>query len=163
MPALDPPHAFAAGFFQWPGQSARRADSPGLRRVWFERRGRADVFTQEHDLKFHKLRAIFSLLPPIQRLERVMNGLLLVGIVLLTARTRHQPVSAEAKIRRLFQKRSAARLFHFHLAVLSRAVDFALEVRPGRTPLRLERGRQFCVHPAHVLGILLLLSPIHHP
>ena len=27
--------------------------------------------TQDHDLKFHKLRAIFSLLPPIQRLELV--------------------------------------------------------------------------------------------
>jgi len=41
--------------------------------------------TEEHDLKFHKLRAIFSLLPPIQRLERVMNGLLLWGIFLFTA------------------------------------------------------------------------------
>jgi len=40
---------------------------------------------EEHDLKFHKLRAIFSLLPPIQRLERVMNGLLLCGICLFTA------------------------------------------------------------------------------
>src|SRR5476649_1726558 len=40
--------------------------------------------TQEHDLKFHKLRAIFSLLPPIQRLERVMNSLLVVSVVLLT-------------------------------------------------------------------------------
>jgi hypothetical protein len=40
---------------------------------------------EEHDLKFHKLRAIFSLLPPIQRLERVMNGLLLCGIALFTA------------------------------------------------------------------------------
>lgn len=40
---------------------------------------------EEHDLKFHKLRAIFSLLPPIQRLERVMNGLLLLGILLFTA------------------------------------------------------------------------------
>jgi HemX protein len=40
--------------------------------------------TQEHDLKFHNLRAIFSLLPPIQRLERVMNSLVLGGIFLLT-------------------------------------------------------------------------------
>lgn len=41
--------------------------------------------TEEHDLKFHKLRAIFSLLPPIQRLERVMNGLLICGLLLFTA------------------------------------------------------------------------------
>lgn len=41
--------------------------------------------TQEHDLKFHKLRAILSLLPPIQRLELVIGRLLLTGFVLLTA------------------------------------------------------------------------------
>jgi ABC-type transport system involved in cytochrome c biogenesis permease subunit len=39
--------------------------------------------TEEHDLKFHKLRAFFSLLPPIQRLERVMNGLVIGGLFLL--------------------------------------------------------------------------------
>jgi ABC-type uncharacterized transport system permease subunit len=41
--------------------------------------------TQEHDLKFHKLRAVFSLMPPIQRLERVTTALMLAGFVLLTA------------------------------------------------------------------------------
>lgn len=41
--------------------------------------------TQEHDLKFHKLRAVFSLMPPIQRLEVVTEKLLLAGFVLLTA------------------------------------------------------------------------------
>src|ERR1700677_3388562 len=41
--------------------------------------------TEEHDLKFHKLRAIFSVLPPIERLERVMNSLLLCGIALFSA------------------------------------------------------------------------------
>lgn len=40
--------------------------------------------TQEHDLKFHKMRAIFSLLPPIQRLETVISRLLIAGFVLLT-------------------------------------------------------------------------------
>lgn len=40
--------------------------------------------TQEHDLKFHKLRAIFSVLPPIQRLEIIIGRLLLAGFVLLT-------------------------------------------------------------------------------
>ncbi len=40
--------------------------------------------SQEHDLKFHKLRAILSLLPPIQRLELVIGRLLLAGFVLLT-------------------------------------------------------------------------------
>ncbi len=40
--------------------------------------------TQEHDLKFHKLRAILSRLPSIQRLEQVMSRLVLVGFMLLT-------------------------------------------------------------------------------
>src|SRR5438105_10835365 len=40
--------------------------------------------TQEHNLKFHKLQAIFSLLPPIQRLETIAGRLLLSGFILLT-------------------------------------------------------------------------------
>lgn len=40
--------------------------------------------TQEHDLKVHKLRAIRSLMPPIQRLELVIGRLLAAGFVLLT-------------------------------------------------------------------------------
>src|SRR5207249_7200116 len=40
--------------------------------------------TQEHNLKFHKLQAIFSLFPPIQRLEAIVGRLLLCGFVLLT-------------------------------------------------------------------------------
>jgi ABC-type uncharacterized transport system permease subunit len=41
--------------------------------------------TQEHDLKFHKLRAVFSLMPPMDRLEKIINRLLWVGFILLTA------------------------------------------------------------------------------
>lgn len=40
--------------------------------------------TQEHNLKFRKAQAIFSLLPPIQRLETAAGGLLLSGFILLT-------------------------------------------------------------------------------
>ena len=39
---------------------------------------------QEHDLKYNKRRAILSLLPPIQRLDRVMAALLLGGVFFLT-------------------------------------------------------------------------------
>jgi HemX protein len=45
----------------------------------------AIYLTQEHNLKFNKLEAVFSLLPPIQRLEWVMTCLLAAGFVLLTA------------------------------------------------------------------------------
>jgi ABC-type transport system involved in cytochrome c biogenesis permease subunit len=41
--------------------------------------------TQEHNLKFHKLRAVLSMLPPIERLERTIGRLLLSGFVLFTA------------------------------------------------------------------------------
>jgi len=40
--------------------------------------------TQERNLKFHKLNAIFSLMPPIQRLEIAVGRLMLVGFFLLT-------------------------------------------------------------------------------
>ncbi|MBI3881904.1 MAG: cytochrome c biogenesis protein CcsA [Verrucomicrobia bacterium] len=39
----------------------------------------------DHNLKLHKLRAVLSLLPPIQRLESLMSALLVAGLVLLTA------------------------------------------------------------------------------
>ena len=40
--------------------------------------------TQEHNLKFHKLRAVHSLMPSIARMELVVSRLALVGFVLLT-------------------------------------------------------------------------------
>jgi HemX protein len=40
--------------------------------------------TQERDLKMHKMRAILSLMPPIQRLETVTRRLLVAGFVLFT-------------------------------------------------------------------------------
>jgi ABC-type transport system involved in cytochrome c biogenesis permease subunit len=40
--------------------------------------------TQERDLKHHRLRAVFSRLPSIQRLEAVTEGLLFAGFLLLT-------------------------------------------------------------------------------
>jgi HemX protein len=41
--------------------------------------------TQEHDLKFHKLRAVFAVMPPIDRLEKITSRLLWAGLLLLTA------------------------------------------------------------------------------
>lgn len=40
--------------------------------------------TQERNLKFHKLQAVFSLMPPIQRLEAVASRLMVAGFVLLS-------------------------------------------------------------------------------
>ncbi|HEY4416728.1 MAG TPA: cytochrome c biogenesis protein CcsA [Verrucomicrobiae bacterium] len=85
MPALDPPHAAQPDFSN--GLTSLHAALILLSIGAFGLSAVAALMflTEERDLKFHKLRAIFSLLPPIQRLERVMNGLLLGGISLLTA------------------------------------------------------------------------------
>jgi HemX protein len=85
MPSLDPPHAATPNFSNgWVSLHAAlillAIGSFGLSAV-----AALMFLAQEHDLKFHKLRAIFSLLPPIQRLESVMNGLLVAGIILFTA------------------------------------------------------------------------------
>ena len=37
--------------------------------------------TQQHDLKFHKLRAVLSLMPPIQRLETITRRLVFAGLI----------------------------------------------------------------------------------
>ncbi len=44
----------------------------------------AMYLTVERDLKIHKTRAILSLLPPIERLERVAGRLLIGGLIFLT-------------------------------------------------------------------------------
>ncbi len=48
--------------------------------------------TVEHDLKFRKLRAVLSLLPPMDRLEKITNRLLWAGLILLTAGLAFIPV-----------------------------------------------------------------------
>ncbi|MGH7940159.1 MAG: cytochrome C assembly family protein [Limisphaerales bacterium] len=85
MPALDPPHR-AEPDFSGTLISLHAAfillaiGAFGLSAV-----AALMFLTEEHDLKAHKLRAVFSVLPPIQRLERVMNGLLVSGVLLFTA------------------------------------------------------------------------------
>jgi ABC-type transport system involved in cytochrome c biogenesis permease subunit len=71
MPALDPPHGlkpeFSGGLASLHATLILLAYGAfGLGSV------AAGMFlTQQHDLKFHKLRAVLSALPPIQRLEVV--------------------------------------------------------------------------------------------
>jgi ABC-type transport system involved in cytochrome c biogenesis permease subunit len=85
MPALDPPHGPKPEFSN--GWTSLHA---ALIFLSFGAFGLASVaalmfLSQEHDLKFHKLRAILSALPPIQRLDKVASGLVSAGFVLLTA------------------------------------------------------------------------------
>ena len=85
MPSLDPPHGDHPVFTG--GWLSLHAALILLSYGGFGLSAIAAVMylTQEHDLKFNKLRAVFSLMPPIQRLELATSRLLLAGFVLLTA------------------------------------------------------------------------------
>jgi ABC-type uncharacterized transport system permease subunit len=84
MPGLDPPHGAEPQFSG--GDTSLHAALVLLAYGAFGLAAVAGIMflTQEHDLKFHKLRAMLSLFPPIQRLELITNRLVLAGFVLLT-------------------------------------------------------------------------------
>ena len=110
MPALDPPHGPSPEFGH-----ALASLHASLILLSFGAFGLGSVaalmyLTQEHDLKFHKLRAILSLLPPIQRLEKVAGGLVMAGLVLLTAGLSLYPQLLRAKRKASISK--TIRLFY---------------------------------------------------
>jgi HemX protein len=99
--AFASPVLFAIGVFAlMPGLDAAHGTRPELPAAWtsvhaalmslaYGAFGLGSVaalmfLTQERNLKTHKLQAIFSLMPPIQRLEAVVGRLLLAGFALLT-------------------------------------------------------------------------------
>ena len=84
MPALDPPHG-PKPEFSGAGTNLHAA----LILLAYGGFGLAAVagvmfLTQEHNLKFNKLRAVLSLFPSIQRLELVTGRLVLAAFILLT-------------------------------------------------------------------------------
>lgn len=84
MPALDPPHGpqpdFAGGWVSLHAAMSLLAYGAfGLAAV-----SAAMFLMQERDLKAHKIGAVSNLLPPIQRLERVTEAMVLGGFALLT-------------------------------------------------------------------------------
>ena len=84
MPSLDPPHGPKPEF-----SGALRSLHAATILQSYGAFGLAAVaaamfLMQRHDLKFHKLRALLSLLPSMQRLELITFRLVAVGFVLLT-------------------------------------------------------------------------------
>jgi ABC-type uncharacterized transport system permease subunit len=84
MPSLDPPHGPKPDFSNWlrslhAATILQAYGAFGLAAV-----AAAMFLMQHHDLKFHKLRAMLSFLPSIQRLELITLRLTLVGFGLLT-------------------------------------------------------------------------------
>jgi HemX protein len=162
MPALDPPHASHPDFSN--GLTSLHAALILLAIGAFGLSAVAALMflTEEHDLKFHKLRAIFSLLPPIQRLERVMNGLLLAGIILLTAGLAFSPFLLKEKFGVYFKNDPlldySIFIWAFYLALLIARWKFG------------QGGRRFAWSAVGSFAFILLtfwgfllLSPIHHP
>ena len=105
---------------------------------------------------------IFSLLPPIQRLERVMNGLLLCGIVLLTIGLAFSPLLLKQKYGVWFKNDPlldySIFIWAFYLALLIARWKFG------------QGGRRFAWSTVGSFVFImltfwgfLLLSPIHHP
>ncbi len=162
MPALDPPHAAQPDFSN--GLTSLHAALIFLAIGAFGLSAVAALMflTQERDLKFHKLRAVFSLLPPIQRLERVMNGLSLGGIFLLTGGLLISPYLLEQKYGVYFKNDPlidySIIVWAFYLALLVSRWKFG------------QGGRRFAWSVAGGFAFILLtfwgfllLSPIHHP
>jgi HemX protein len=84
MPSLDPPHGPKPEF-----SGALRSLHAATILQSYGAFGLAAVaaamfLAQQHDLKVHKLRALLSFLPSIQRLELVTTRLVMVGFALLT-------------------------------------------------------------------------------
>jgi len=84
MPNLDAPHVARPGLP--PAWTSVHAALMALAYGAFGLSSIAALMylTQEHNLKLHKLQAIFSVLPPIQRLEAVVSRLLVCGFILLS-------------------------------------------------------------------------------
>jgi ABC-type transport system involved in cytochrome c biogenesis permease subunit len=117
--------------------------------------------TQQHDLKFRKLRAVLSLMPPIQRLDTITGRLVLAGLALFTiglAAGRHLPRPAGAGYWTDPKVVWSIFMWVVYLALLI--------LRRLRVPSN--RGFAVSIIGAFVFLLLTfwgtnLLSPLHHP
>ena len=117
--------------------------------------------TQQHNLKFNKLKAVLSLLPPIQRLELVTNRLVLLGFALLTVGLfagGHLPRPEGVAYAQDTKVKWSALLWMLYLGVLLARWRFAVA------------GRRFAWVVVGIFTFLLLtfwgtnlLSPLHNP
>jgi ABC-type uncharacterized transport system permease subunit len=85
MPTLDPPFTGSPRFVG--GAASLHATLILIAYGAFGLSSLAAVMylCQEHDLKHRKMRAVLSLLPPIERLESIVTRCVLAGFILLTA------------------------------------------------------------------------------
>jgi len=161
MPSLDPPHGPKPEF-----AGALGSLHAALIMLAYGAFGLAAVaavmfLTQQHNLKFHKLRAVLSLLPPIQRLDVVTNRVVLVGFVLLTVGLSaggHLPRPAGVTYWQDSKVLWSAFLWLLYAGLLFSRLKFAFV------------GRRFALGTIAVFIFMLLtfwgtnlLSALHHP
>ncbi len=84
MPALDPPHGLKPEFSGGLRSLHAATILQGYGAFGLAAVAAAMFLAQQHDLKAHKLRALLSVLPSMQRLELVTTRLVMVGFALLT-------------------------------------------------------------------------------
>ena len=161
MPSLDPPHGpkpefsgalaslHAAMILLAYGAFGLGAAASGM------------FLTQQHNLKFNKLRAVLSLLPPIQRLDVVATRMVLIGFVLLTI-----GLAAGGQL-----PRPEGVTYWKDAKVLWSAVLWILYACLLFSRMKFDfAGRRFALGTIGVFSFVLLtfwvtnlLSPLHHP
>ncbi|HEY1789117.1 MAG TPA: cytochrome c biogenesis protein CcsA [Verrucomicrobiae bacterium] len=162
MPALDPPRTAAPDFSGTLISLHAALILLGIGAFGLSAVAALMFLTEEHDLKVHKLRAVFSLLPPIQRLEWVMNSLLVCGVSLFTAGLAISPFLLRQKYGVWFKNDPlldySIFIWLFYLGLL------ISRWKSGRG------GRRFAWSTAGSFAFVmltfwgfLLLSQIHHP
>lgn len=117
--------------------------------------------TQVHDLKLHKLRAVISRMPPIQRLDLAAGRLLLTGFAVLTAALAVSVIWSE-KLGNI--KPTDPKIIWSWLVWL---LYLGLVVMRWRYP---QGGRRFALGTIWAFVFVMLtfwgsslLSPLHHP
>lgn len=161
MPSLDPPHGPKPEF-----SGAMASIHAAFILLAYGAFGigsaAATMFlTQEHNLKFDKLKAVLSLLPPIQRLDVVATRVVLVGFVLLTI-----GLAAGGQL-----PRPEGVVYWKDTKVLWSAVLWVLYAGLLLSRQRLNfAGRRFAFGVIGIFVFVLLtfwgtnlLSPLHHP
>ena len=108
--------------------------------------------TQERNLRFHKLQAIFSLIPPIQRLETASGRLLLSWLLLLTPGLAIGVWNSHINNPQAYRGDPEGRLVGGGLAALLRADFYALDICAGRTAVCSRCHLQLCFCPVDFLG-----------
>ncbi len=121
----------------------------------------AMYLTQERDLKLRKLRAILSLMPPIQRLELITGRLLMAGFLML---------SAALVVSAVFVRQQQSAMVAGDFKVLWSAFVWALYLALIGLRWRVWRGRSFAIGAIGAFAFVLLtfwgsslMSPSHRP